>query len=1040
MPIHDELGHRKRLRDFLRGRSDSNGQPRADLWRQGLVDFVQLDVDSSVVWTPIGPGPLNIDSLVMWSNAPQPPIPDKSYQGTGPDSGEVTDIAIDPSGAADQNIFIATNDGGIWETTDSGTTWLPMMDPMLSLSMGAVALDPVNPQIVYAGSGNPYDGGRAFTKGVGIYRSSDGGSTWSIIDGGPFDTIFAGFSINRIAVPVPDTLLVATDHGLYRSIDGGQHFGANGSAFDDRQPVLNGFITCLLLDTANPATTVYAGVSSVGLMKSTDVGVTFTNLFSNPGAPTTQPFGNLELAQSELNPQTLVVSVQYSPPTGSAIFRGLFQSVDGGQHWSPLSAIPPASSDGFGQTDYDLTLGIDPQNAQLVYAGFQELWNSADGGSTFQSPACTNGQVHWDHHALVFSPKSHRGAAPPATVYAGTDGGISKSVDGGANWTAINGAIQSNLFFGIDIGKGNAANNAYTYGGCQDTGTSAHGPGDAGTTDWHLGIDGDGFYVAVDPTDPTIVYGFDDAMFIKSIDAGVNWRTSSSGQVGSVPIGNNLPVLSFPTRAVALEQNSVNTASRVVYVALNQNLYKSSDAGVNFSASTKNTTTNIIAVTTTSADSNRIWIGTQAQFSGNQMVANGSVHVSTDAGATWDQGSFVSQPGTGSVTGIAVDPTNVSRVAIVYSGQSGINSKYRTQRVFLTTDNGATWNDISGTDGNGPVGNLPDLPMHSVVFDKSGTPSPAIIVSSDAGVMRCTDATVSGSTVTATWKIYGAGMPNVSCSSLAIDNSVTPPVLRVGTYGRGCFEVTRPTGPVLRVESSLGFGIVPVSKSGTLPIYVYSCGDAPLTVTAITKIAGSADFAIDPSAAFPATVAPGATQTFNVIFSPSSAGDQSAGFDIVSNDPGSPFVLLASGRGVPAGAPRLATNPSVATGFGTVQGKGSRTVPLQLFNTGTADLHVSAINVTGSSDFSVDPAPALPITIAPGAETDVTLKYQPSENGNVQAVFEVVVSDDARLSRKIQANGTGIAVSGSLWPIVLVLLGVAAVAGGVVAYEELKHS
>jgi hypothetical protein len=196
-------------------------------------------------------------------------------------------------------------------------------------------------------------------------------------------------------------------------------------------------------------------------------------------------------------------------------------------------------------------------------------------------------------------------------------------------------------------------------------------------------------------------------------------------------------VLSFPTRAVALEQNGTITASRVVYVAYNQNLYKSSDAGLNFGASIKNTPTNIVAVTTTTADSNRIWIGTAAQFSGSQMVANGSVHVSADAGATWDQGSFVSPARrTGSVTGIAVDPTNVSRVAIVYAGQSGINSKYRTQRVFLTTDNGATWNDVSGTDGNGPLGNLPDLPMHSVVFDKSVTP-PAIVVASDAGVMRC---------------------------------------------------------------------------------------------------------------------------------------------------------------------------------------------------------------------------------------------------------------------------------------------------------------
>lgn len=1036
MPIHDELGHRKRLHDFLRNRSDSSGQPRADLWRQGLVDFVELDVDASVRWVSIGPGPLNVDSQVQWANpvAGQPPIQDASYQGTGPDSGEITDIAIDPSGAADQNIYVATNDGGIWSSTDGGNTWLPTMDPMLSLSMGAVAVDPANPKIVYAGSGNPYDGGSEFTKGVGIYRSSDAASTWSIVDGGPFDTVFAGLSINRIVVPAPDTLLVATSQGLFRSVDGGQHFGANGPAFNDRNPVLLGFITCLLLDAANPATTVYAAVSGVGVMMSTDAGVTFTNLFNNPGAPPA-PFGNLEIAQSESNPQTLLVSVQYSPPyPAKPTYNGLYQSTDTGQHWAPLSAIGPAASDGFGQTGYDLTLGIDPQNASLVYAGFQELWLSTDGGSSFNSPACTSGQVHWDHHALVFSPKGHRGAAPPATVYVGTDGGISKSVNGGKNWTAINGEIASNLFFGIDIGKG-AGKNAYTYGGCQDTGTSAHRPADVGTNVWHLGIDGDGFYVAVDPADPTIVYGFDDSTFIKSTDAGVTFQTSNPAQVGSVPIGKNLPALDFPSRAVALEQNSVNTATRVVYVAYNQNLYMSPDAGLTFGASIKNTTTNIIAVATTTADSNRIWIGTAAAFSGGQMV-NGSVHVSTDAGAHWDAGSFVSQPGLGSVTGIAIDPASVSRVAIVYGGQSGINSKYRTQRVFLTTDNGATWNDVSGTDGNGPVGNLPDLPMHSVVFDTSHSPS-AIIVANDAGVMRATDITGSGSTVTVTWKIYGAGLPNVSCSSLAIDNSVAPPLLRVGTYGRGCFEATRPTGPSIAVESSLGFGIVSTGQSGTLSLYVYNCGNAPLTVTAITRLAGSADFAVSAGATFPATVAPAATQTFDIGYTPSGVGDASVGFQIESDDPNSPYLFLASGRGVAPGTARLATNPSLTTGFGTVAGKTNRTITLQMFNAGTADLHVSAINVTGSSDFSVDPAPAYPITISPGGESDVTLKYQPTSNGLAKAAFQIV-SDDPSGARVVQATGTGIAVSGSLWPIILILLGVAAVAGGIVAYEELK--
>jgi len=121
MPKHDELGHGKLRETFLRNRSDSAGQPRADLWKQGLLDYIELDVDASVLWKSIGPAPLYIESQVLWANPSGSPTPDGAYQGEGPDSGEVTDIAIDPTGTTDKNLYIATNDGGIWKTVRSET-------------------------------------------------------------------------------------------------------------------------------------------------------------------------------------------------------------------------------------------------------------------------------------------------------------------------------------------------------------------------------------------------------------------------------------------------------------------------------------------------------------------------------------------------------------------------------------------------------------------------------------------------------------------------------------------------------------------------------------------------------------------------------------------------------------------------------------------------------------------------------------------------------------------------------------------------------
>src|ERR1035437_1611411 len=293
---------------FLRDHTDPNGMPRPDAARQAVPAFYQLDLDASVRWTQIGPAPLIVDH-------------DQSYLGIGPDSGEVTDILIDPSDVTDQIIYITANDGGIWRTSNGGANWLPLTDQMFSISMGAIAMDPTNPNILYGGSGNLFDGGAAFTKGAGIYRSGDAGLTWNIVDGGYFGTIFANVGINRIVCPAADGLLGATNQGLYRSRDGGRNFGANLPAFDDRNPVVAGRICALLLDSDTPATTVYAGVAGTALMLSTNAGITFDiDLFKNTGAPAAGSYNLFALAQSAFDGSTannnyLYASVQNTLPT-----------------------------------------------------------------------------------------------------------------------------------------------------------------------------------------------------------------------------------------------------------------------------------------------------------------------------------------------------------------------------------------------------------------------------------------------------------------------------------------------------------------------------------------------------------------------------------------------------------------------------------------------------------------------------------------------------------------------------------------------------
>ena len=173
----------QRLEEFLNEHKDQQGRVRQDLWLKGIADFQHMKVMTSIALAPSPTGAVPVVNVQWAQIGPQPlRIDDKhNYQGAGPDSGEVTDIAIDPRNATDQVIYIGTNDGGIWKSIDGGATWVPKTDFMPSNSMGAVALDPGNPSIVYAGTGNAFNNG--FFKGIGVYQSPDGGDTWVIPPG-----------------------------------------------------------------------------------------------------------------------------------------------------------------------------------------------------------------------------------------------------------------------------------------------------------------------------------------------------------------------------------------------------------------------------------------------------------------------------------------------------------------------------------------------------------------------------------------------------------------------------------------------------------------------------------------------------------------------------------------------------------------------------------------------------------------------------------------------------------------------------------------
>ena len=1029
----------ERQGDFTRTHFDEKGTPRSDLWRLAVADFEQLLISPECEWVRLGPETLQANDI-------------GAFEGTLNVSGEVTDICIDVKDATGNTLFVATNNGGVWKTTDGGLNWSTTMDLRESLSMGAVAIDPGDSNIVYAGTGNLFDGGHLFNSGVGLYKSIDAGRTWSVVDGGLFATVLRGLGINRIVVPEHDVLLVGTSSGLYRSADGGLNFGGNDPSFNDGKPIhpnVDGEITSLLVD-GTPSVTgpdIFAAVFGKGVFRSTDGGRTFTHKIFDPGGD----YGLIALAQSvQPDSSWLVAGVGASRASGP--FRGLFLSTDNGLSWTPLPGSLAAYQNYnggslVGQTTFDLTVGIDPQNRERIYFALEDIFISVPGATlaamTFN--ALTNGHnqpnlVHADHHAMVFSPAAHWGLLPPGTtrMYVGTDGGIYQTDDGGANWNDLNNGLATSLFNAIDIGRGNVFR-TFTCGAAQDTGSSvvlaaavpAH-PGVA-PPNWRMVRGGDGGQLAVGRAVPPTVYGSASGRLVSgALGFGVLGNLVQTAQSQLPPYDPNNPNTWVNLLVVDPGNN------QVVYATVGATVLKSTNGGITFTI-LQSFTDEVTALTIAARNSNLLWAG----------LTNGKVHRTSNGGSNWDEAS----PGVDGrvVESIAVDPSNTSRVAVAYSGYSATNTVYRTRHVFLTTDNGSNWLDISGKDNSTPASSLPDIPCLSVVIDTDGS----IIVGTDAGVARSIAIDANG----ATWKTLGTcanrlpgafegGFPRTACSSLALDATLAPApsLLRVGTYGRGCFERTQPNAQRVAVVGDLAFGSVEIGQKVQREVKVLNLGGAPLTISGFAPSAASnPDFQLVPAPTFPITVSSHseAAPSFTVEFTPS-VGNRTAEFVLQTDDPlDNTHSVFASGVGASAIFSRLAVRANL--GFGTLVAGESRTLPFEIFNVGTASAKVTAIDRTdGSDNFKLDPPFTSEVDLDPGGSLPMTMRFDAGfplgfhSLRDRQATF-AVRSNDSRSPLLLTATASSPANVVLTW-IIVVAIGAAVVAGGIVGIPALENA
>ena len=209
--------------------SGDQGRRDRGAWAMGALDFDLVPPGGIGRWRPVGPAPITTRNEQM-------------FVGPGPVAGQVRDLAIDPRAADAPTLYAACNSAGVWKSSDGGASWQVLNDQLPSLRIGAVALDPDDPDTVYAGSGNLFDGSVGERRGAGLFRSTDAGRNWAAMDGGPAASRLVGNGIHRIVALGGGRLAVATAQNLLLSTNGGMSF--------ERQPLHNGFIGQVSLDSS----------------------------------------------------------------------------------------------------------------------------------------------------------------------------------------------------------------------------------------------------------------------------------------------------------------------------------------------------------------------------------------------------------------------------------------------------------------------------------------------------------------------------------------------------------------------------------------------------------------------------------------------------------------------------------------------------------------------------------------------------------------------------------------------------------------------
>ena len=700
--------------------------------------------------------------------------------------GRIRSIVASP--ADPEILYAGSASGGVWKSTDFGLNWDPCTDHMPLLGIGAIALDPNNPNRIFAGTGEPLDQyGRinatfVLSKSQGILRSDDAGLSWTLLP-------WASGSINgvhRIAVsPVTaDTFLVATMNDLWKTTNGGKDWirSYSGTMSD-------------VVYKPGSSSTVYAAVGvngggyKNGVYVSDAGGASGSWRRLSNNFPAADSCGRIVLGVSPADPERIYAAVALAGgrvTSRNADFFLVMSSTNGGQTWiRKINAISKSFTNG--QSWYDLAIGVSPKDPNTVFLGGLEIYRSTNGGASFSKK---QGSAHVDIHSFAFK------ANESETVVVGCDGGVFVSPNLGTSWTARSNKLATVQYYGCAY---DPAHPTWVFGGTQDNGTHARINGT--NSEWAVVFGGDGGNTAIDPSNYQYTY-----VTSMSIDGQGNYVRPivRSGPGGTAWLSNGLndgpatdrfswmpPVLFHPN------ENKLYTATQFIYQMKNPSGSSPLWQVVSIDVAGGGGVVSDLAIPPSN---------TNYMYS---VSSNGRAYVCKNLSSNdpaWENIS-AGLP-TRWIADVTCDKDDYQTVFIAVSG-------FGTGHVYKTTDAGASWTNISG--------DLPDIPAGAII--QSRTDGNLLFVATDLGVYASTNGGVN-------WKRYGDDMPNAVVYDMKLTTDGT---LIAATHGRGMWiasSLLAAEGPTFSVAHfGLGQNFPnPVSETTTIPVSALRSGRLRLDV------------------------------------------------------------------------------------------------------------------------------------------------------------------------------------------------------------------